>query len=415
MSNIAGMFSTHTQQADPELLRRLQQGGYVWQAPVGGGENQMDDLRGLSSNMPGAVYIGPDGKRYVIEPGGSRMLMDEPGDTGNQLVMDFDASGQLAPTGAYVPGQSVRDRWKAVALLGGAMLGGAVAGGVFSGTGAGVAGASSTGASSLLDYSLATAPSAQTGGVLGGTSNGVLGGAGGGITATAAPGGLSSGLAAATGTGAGIGVLNPATGAMGPTLGQIADLAPSIGSSINPNPVSPNITQGGNGFPNPNSQSPGGPRSGIPGQGGSGGQQNPWGNIFGSLLGMYNAEESRKRYDDLLGKLDSLYSVDSPYAKQMQDELERRDSAGGRGSQYGPRSVELAGKLTDSRRQALGQMGLPLAAITMSQNQMANNLNNLFTNPNGNVWDGIGDVVDTGGDIWNWFRDNVPKWFEGGG
>ena len=104
-----------------------------------------------------------------------------------------------------------------------------------------------------------------------------------------------------------------------------------------------------------------------------------------------------------MGKLDELYRPDSAYAMQMQDELARRDSAAGRGSQYGPRSVELAAKLTDSRRQALGQMALPIAGMGMTQNLMADNLNNLFTGENGNIFDAAGDIYDWGKDAWDWF------------
>jgi hypothetical protein len=126
---------------------------------------------------------------------------------------------------------------------------------------------------------------------------------------------------------------------------------------------------------------------------------------------MYNANEQRKRYDDLLSRLDSLYAVDSPYATQMADELARRDSAAGRGSQYGPRSVELAAKLTDSRRQALGQMALPIAGMGVTSNLMADNLNNLFTGENGNIWDAAGDIWDAGSGAWDWFNQRFPSVF----
>ena len=47
----------------------------------------------------------------------------------------------------------------------------------------------------------------------------------------------------------------------------------------------------------------------------------------------------------MLGGLQGLYSQNSPYAQQMRQSLQRRDAAGGRRSQYGPREVELQAKL----------------------------------------------------------------------
>jgi hypothetical protein len=233
-------------------------------------------------------------------------------------------------------------------------------------------------------------------------------GTGSGLTATAAPGGLGTGLAAPIGTGAGL------------TAPIVNPIGSNIGSSIIPNPVSDNVLGGnlvtpGGTPPGVNPLNPGGTRPpaltqpGGPNTGG--GSQNPWGNTLGALFGMYNANEQRKRYDDLLSRLDSLYAVDSPYATQMADELARRDSAAGRGSQYGPRSVELAAKLTDSRRQALGQMALPIAGMGVTSNLMADNLNNLFTGENGNIWDAAGDIWDAGSGAWDWFNQRFPSVF----
>jgi hypothetical protein len=45
--------------------------------------------------------------------------------------------------------------------------------------------------------------------------------------------------------------------------------------------------------------------------------------------------------------LSDLYGPDSPYARQLRQQLERRDAASGRRSQYGAREVELQAKLAD--------------------------------------------------------------------
>lgn len=248
------------------------------------------------------------------------------------------------------------------------------------------------------------------------------------------------------GTGAG-GAFGPPAGSGGELMGPPADLAnnfmgPPVAPGAGPMPVVPNPqlmgppadlapdfmgppaglagpgpTPGTNpggvvgspGGPGGQTQIPGSnPIGGRPGSGAPGGGRNNMGNVLGALFGMYTAEEQRKRYDELMGKLDELYRPDSAYAMQMQDELARRDSAAGRGSQYGPRSVELAAKLTDSRRQALGQMALPIAGMGMTQNLMADNLNNLFTGENGNIFDAAGDIYDWGKDAWDWFSSRIP-------
>jgi hypothetical protein len=64
------------------------------------------------------------------------------------------------------------------------------------------------------------------------------------------------------------------------------------------------------------------------------------------LLGMYNANQQNNMLKDRLGEMDRMFSTDSPYAKQMQETLARKDAAAGRNSQYGPRAEKLAADLT---------------------------------------------------------------------
>lgn len=63
------------------------------------------------------------------------------------------------------------------------------------------------------------------------------------------------------------------------------------------------------------------------------------------LGGMYSAYKGMSDSGKMLGGLQGLYSQNSPYAQQMRQSLQRRDAAGGRRSQYGPREVELQAKL----------------------------------------------------------------------
>lgn len=68
----------------------------------------------------------------------------------------------------------------------------------------------------------------------------------------------------------------------------------------------------------------------------------------GGLYGMF------KNYQNANGQannLSSMFGPNSPYAKQLQQSLERRDAASGRRSQYGPRSVELQAKLAGMANQ----------------------------------------------------------------
>jgi hypothetical protein len=132
---------------------------------------------------------------------------------------------------------------------------------------------------------------------------------------------------------------------------------------------------------------------------------------------MITANQDRKDYNDLMAKMEGLYTPDSAYSQQMRDEIERRDSAAGRGSQYGPRAVELAAKLTDSKARALSNMTMPLSASMMSRNMVASNLNNLFTgggNPNvSDIFDAGSEVVDWGKGAFDWFNKQFPDLFGG--
>jgi hypothetical protein len=61
-----------------------------------------------------------------------------------------------------------------------------------------------------------------------------------------------------------------------------------------------------------------------------------------------NARQGTQGLDSTIGGLQGLYSPNSPYAQQLQQQLERSDAASGRRSQYGTRSVELQARLADS-------------------------------------------------------------------
>lgn len=65
-----------------------------------------------------------------------------------------------------------------------------------------------------------------------------------------------------------------------------------------------------------------------------------------------NYNELQNQQQQQLQALNSLYSPNSPYAQVMRQQLDRRDAASGRRSQYGPREVELQAKLAAQQGQA---------------------------------------------------------------
>jgi hypothetical protein len=90
------------------------------------------------------------------------------------------------------------------------------------------------------------------------------------------------------------------------------------------------------------------------------------GDALPGLAGMYAGYQGMRDSSKMLGGLQDLYSQNSPYAQMLRQQLQRKDAAGGRRSQYGPREVELQAKLA---QMASGQIG------AMSQLQQRQNIN----------------------------------------
>jgi len=106
--------------------------------------------------------------------------------------------------------------------------------------------------------------------------------------------------------------------------------------------------------------------------GGNSGQSmgNASGGSFGlsdaieGLGGLYAGMKGMNDNRSIMNELQALYSQNSPYAKQLRQQLDRRDAAAGRRSQYGPREVELQAKLAQL---ASGQIP---AISQMNRNQI---------------------------------------------
>lgn len=97
-------------------------------------------------------------------------------------------------------------------------------------------------------------------------------------------------------------------------------------------------------------------------------------NLIGAAGTLYNLNAQRRASNQYRGavnqqaqSLNDMFSVNSPYAQQMERELARRDAAAGRRSQYGSRSVELQAKLAQAAAQARAQSLNATASAPMYQ------------------------------------------------
>lgn len=77
---------------------------------------------------------------------------------------------------------------------------------------------------------------------------------------------------------------------------------------------------------------------------------------FDTLSSLYlnnRANRVNRQYQDqmngMIGQLSGLYSNSSPYAQQLRQELERKDAAAGRRSQYGGRETQLQAMLAEKQ------------------------------------------------------------------
>ena len=127
------------------------------------------------------------------------------------------------------------------------------------------------------------------------------------------------------------------------------------------------------------------------------------GGLLSNLLNGYTAYQSGNRaqdaYDKQIANINGLYGTNSPYAIQMKQELERKDSAAGRNSQYGDRAVQLAAKLTDSKSQAINSANMTnlISQSLNAQNQFPATLNALLQgNAGKGLLTGAGNLIGSG-------------------
>lgn len=116
------------------------------------------------------------------------------------------------------------------------------------------------------------------------------------------------------------------------------------------------------------------PSSASPGMASPGGQSggttlntNTNDSLLGGLAGLYLSGRNNANTQDQINNINGLYGPNSAYAAQLQKQLEARDAAAGRRSQYGPRSVELQ------------------AALAGNAAKLAPTLQSLYTQKNNNT------------------------------
>lgn len=81
--------------------------------------------------------------------------------------------------------------------------------------------------------------------------------------------------------------------------------------------------------------------------------------LAGGLYSMYSknaqANALQDQYNQMNARINGMYAPGSPEYNLMKQEMERKDAAAGRNSQYGTRATELAGKLAGLKTNALIQ------------------------------------------------------------
>lgn len=90
-------------------------------------------------------------------------------------------------------------------------------------------------------------------------------------------------------------------------------------------------------------------------------------------------------------KIDGLYNPGSPEANALQQQMEAKDAAAGRNSQYGVRSVDLAAKLASLKGGLDAQFaGSSIPAVNNSFNQAASNTNSFTQGTSRALADALG-------------------------
>jgi hypothetical protein len=357
-----------------------------------------------------------------------------PGSTSNadQINASYtiDANGNAVPvsgTKTYHPSSWVssgRDfaKYAALAAAGGYAAAGMAGAGVGAEglAGTGVAGGSAgTGNMALLESQLGTAGYGASSAGLGGSvptfaGNAIGASLGAGASSPAAlvgqyvgesalTGGADAATSAAWANGAsGLGMDTVGTVGGGGAVGGIPSWLSDMGVNAAKGAASGAIKSGVSGGNIMN-----GAINGAVGGGAS--TAGPWGSFLASLLpkagssglGAYFANKQgnneARQYQNQMAQINGLYAPDSAYAKQMEQTLARKDSAGGRNSQYGPRAEALAANLTKSKSDAINSANFTnlIGGNINAQNQFPASLMALMQQGKGGT-NPIGSLINSG-------------------
>lgn len=199
----------------------------------------------------------------------------------------------------------------------------------------------------------------------------------GGLGATSGVGGLGSYVG---GAGALLGA-NQLTNNLSTNVGDLSDMNPTIGESDLPgwtdptaNPM-PEITNA--------DVTGGGSSLGLPGSNWLNLLKNGQGILNGAagLAGAYNDYHKnvadQQYYQSLLDQMTHMYAPGSPEANLIKQQLDAKDAAAGRNSQYGARAVQLAGTLAQQRANIMTSPAFVNLAEA-SRGHYDNSLNGLF-------------------------------------
>lgn len=136
---------------------------------------------------------------------------------------------------------------------------------------------------------------------------------------------------------------------------------------------------------------------------GRGGSSSRMDDVLTGLAGMYANNRSNNILKDQQNSLSGMYGQNSPFSQALRSQLERRDAAGGRRSQYGPREVELQAHLAQ-----LASRNAPTIA-NLGQQRNQNNMQNLnslmYLGRNSGMFKDFGDTLSG---LWNTNNPNQP-------
>lgn len=137
---------------------------------------------------------------------------------------------------------------------------------------------------------------------------------------------------------------------------------------------------------------------------GLGGSQQPsaLGTGVGLLASLYGSNRANKelgKQQGYLSQQQNAFGPNSAYAQQLRQQLDRKDAAGGRRSQYGPREVELQARLAEMNSRQAPALAQQQMMLSQARNQarMAPLQQLAYYGSNGglkNLSQGLGDLFD---------------------